>query len=230
MLTHTHTRTNERCSCCPSALCAWLLRCKILLINFFGIGRQIGHQRFDTIFRYQRADNFVPFGRLQSDHLHFIVRCSAFCVQCVFDAWPNGQHGTGQNRIRSPSQSNLQDNPRFSIMSPDEIDAYIATHTSHSCPIETFRQLPRQYACEHMFTDESYCCVQCDSASSLWTFLYFFSISANDSGRNWRPVFGRYNWNIISFFVTVSDFFFEPVSILNASMAVCLPFRLWFDK
>lgn len=63
--------------------------------------------------------------------------------------------------------------------------------TSHSFPVNRFRQLPRQKACEHVFIDASNCSIQWLIASSLHTFLYFFWMSANDSRRTCKPVFGR---------------------------------------
>jgi hypothetical protein len=85
--------------------------------------------------------------------------------------------------------------------------------TSQSKPSVTFLQLPRlstnvyqsdsatseryiwqvsfllytdQYAWEHVLTEELYCCVQCGSASSVVTFLYFFSSSPNVSCLNYN--------------------------------------------
>ncbi|KAJ2940232.1 hypothetical protein O0L34_g11800 [Tuta absoluta] len=53
-----------------------------------------------------------------------------------------------------------------------------------------FLQVARQYAWLHTRVEAAYCARHDVSASSLLTFLYFFSISASDSNRTCRPVFG----------------------------------------
>lgn len=91
--------------------------------------------------------------------------------------------------------------------------------TSQSCPRDTFRQFPRQYAWEQVFTEASYCWTQDDSASedSTWKLEkighWDYSVETNlDCGMN-----------------TILFILIKGVTIKVQNLN-CAQFRLWFDR
>lgn len=78
------------------------------LLDLLGVGAQILADLLDAILWYDGADQLLALLRLQPNHLHLVVPRTAEARQNVLHAAPNRQHGTGEDRIRSATQSDLK--------------------------------------------------------------------------------------------------------------------------